>query len=202
MPGEADSKAEIALWINAARQGSDEAMGRLLETCRKYLLRVADGQLDGALRNRIAASSLVQVTCLDACVSFREQFRGETEEELRAWLRRILLNNLANEVRRLKTDKRDVGREVPLAGQGDDVTDPAASPSAQAAAREEAEALDRAIEQLPEEYRQVILLRNREQLAWQEVGQRLGRSAEAARQLWTRALVKLHEIMESPDGTA
>lgn len=201
MSSSPEDKGDIAQWIRAAKDGSNEAMGQMFQKYRHYLLLIAQGQIANGLRDKIAPSSVVQATYLAAYRHFGAQFRGETEEELLAWLRRILLNNLANEVRKFSTEQRDINREVPLVGLGDGLAAPEVSPSAQAAAREETEALDRAIALLPEDYQQVILLRNREQLTWSEVGLLLGCTPEAARKLWARALVKLHELLESPDGT-
>jgi RNA polymerase sigma factor (sigma-70 family) len=73
------------------------------------------------------------------------------------------------------------------------------SPSSAAAAREQDEALRRAVERLPEDYRAVIRWRGYERLPFAEVGRRLGRSAEAARKLWARAVEELKQALEPPD---
>src|SRR5262245_20956863 len=86
---------DIAHRVQDAREGSSEALGQLLEGCRQYLLLVANQQLDPGLRDKLGPSDLVQETFLDAQQDFRH-FHGHTEPELLAWLRRILLNNLAD----------------------------------------------------------------------------------------------------------
>jgi RNA polymerase sigma-70 factor (ECF subfamily) len=53
-----------------------------------------------------------------------------------------------------------------------------------------------ALARLPADYREVIILRNLEQLPFEEIGQRLGRSSGAARMLWARALEKLSRLCE------
>jgi RNA polymerase sigma-70 factor (ECF subfamily) len=190
-------------WISAAREGSQEAIGRMLEACRQYLLLVANQQLDADLRGKIGPSDIVQETFLEAQRDF-DRFHGSTEEELLAWLRRILLNNLANVARHYRdTEKRRVTREVPLADVSltelhENVIDPSASPRSLAQSREEGEELDRALAQLPEHYRQVIVLRHQEQLAFEEIGRRLGRSPEAVRKLWGRAVEQLQQVLEHP----
>ena len=50
-------------------------------------------------------------------------------------------------------------------------------------ADEQTHRLQAAIDRLPDDYRQVIALRYHEGLAFDEVGRRLGRSADAARML-------------------
>jgi RNA polymerase sigma-70 factor (ECF subfamily) len=81
--------------IGSARNRSQEALGRLLDACRPYLLLVANQQLRPELRAKVGPSDVVQETFLRAADKF-VQFQGSTEPELLAWLRRILLNHLAN----------------------------------------------------------------------------------------------------------
>jgi RNA polymerase sigma-70 factor (ECF subfamily) len=196
---------EVTRWLAEARAGSLEALGQVLEVCRGYLLRVAARRLGADLRSKGGASDLVQQTFLDAQCHF-EHFQGESEKELLAWLRQILLHNLAHFQRRYRaTGKRDLGREAPLTAETsstDGGTDPATqtpSPSEQIVAREEAEAVQRALERLPEDYRQVLALRHQEQLTFEEIGRQLGRSISGARALWLRAVERLNDELSRSD---
>src|SRR5262245_7270734 len=85
-------------WLAAARAGSCEALGQALESCRGYLLCIAAERLPDGLGAKAGASDLVQQTFLEAQRDL-PGFHGESDEEWRAWLRRLLLNNLANLVR-------------------------------------------------------------------------------------------------------
>ena len=76
--------------LAAARAGSREALGRVLEGCRRYLLGVAEGELDPDLRSKGGASDIVQETFLEAQRDFA-RFQGSSPEELRAWLRQVLV---------------------------------------------------------------------------------------------------------------
>jgi RNA polymerase sigma-70 factor (ECF subfamily) len=187
--------------IDAAKQGSREAIGEVLEACRLYLLLVATQHLAPQLRGKDGVSDLVQETFLEAHRDFG-QFQGNSEEELLG----ILLHNVANLSRRYcDTEMRQIAREVALADFApgalqEGLVAPTETPSAQAIAREQDAEMQRALEQLPEQYRQVILLHHRERLTFEEVGRRLGRSAEAARKLWARAVDKLQGSLETPDG--
>jgi RNA polymerase sigma-70 factor (ECF subfamily) len=189
------------LWLAAARAGSREALGQVLETFRGYLLLVANRELDGELRAKGGASDLVQETFLEAQRDFG-RFHGNSEAELRAWLRRLLLNNVANFTRHYRDRaKREVAREVPLeaggsshergAGLAADTT----SPSGQAVAREQAKALEQAMERLPPDYRQVLALRHEEKLTFAQIGEQMQRTANAARMLWLRAVERLQKEM-------
>ena len=70
-----------------------------------------------------------------------------------------------------------------------------ASPSNVLIAREQELRLADAIQQLPADYRDVILLRNFERLPFADIAERLGRSRPAVQMLWLRALVKLQELL-------
>src|SRR5829696_9456278 len=97
--------------LAAARGGSPEALGDALEACRAYLLKIAEADLDPALRAKGGASDLVQQTFLEAQRDFG-RFAGGSEEELLAWLRQLLRNNLANFARDYRrTGKRRLDRE-------------------------------------------------------------------------------------------
>ena len=186
------------MWIAAARDGSSDALGQLLETCRQYLLLVANQELNPNIQAKVGASDVVQETFMKAQRHF-DCFTGGTEAELLAWLRRILLNNLANMTRHYQqTAKRSARTEVTLPAamlRGNEM--PVDSPSRQAIAREEDGELQRALQELPEHYRQIIVWRNWENRSFTEIGRDLGRTQQAARKLWARAIEQLHIIVES-----
>src|ERR1700681_3836445 len=84
--------------LRLARQGNAEALGRLLERYRSAFSRLAQRQLHGPITARVGASDLVQQTVLEDPRDFA-QFRGTVEQELLAWLERILDHNLARVIR-------------------------------------------------------------------------------------------------------
>jgi RNA polymerase sigma-70 factor (ECF subfamily) len=193
-----------AVWLPAARAGSSEALGQILDACRGYLLLVAQRELDPQLRAKGGASDLVQETLLDALRGFG-RFHGNSEDELRRWLRRLLLNNLVSFARRYRdADKRDIRREVDLqagdsaAERGGGLAGTMATPSRQAMAQEQAEAIQRALERLPDDYRLVILLRYQEERSFEEIGRLMDLSPNAARKLWLRAVKRLQHESKGP----
>jgi hypothetical protein len=94
------------------------SLGRALEKCRPYLLSVANDEIASDLTSKAGASDIVQDTMLEASRDI-DQFDGQSEHELKGWLRRILRNNLANFVRSFKTsDKRRINLEVSLDRDG------------------------------------------------------------------------------------
>jgi RNA polymerase sigma-70 factor (ECF subfamily) len=195
---------DFAVLLHRARAGSREALGQILEACRAYLYTVAGAKRDFALQAKASDSDLVQETFLEAQRDFA-QFKGVSEEELMAWLRQILLNNMANFTRSFRdVEKRSIDREV---RQGPDsaafdlaekMVANDLSPSGIALAKEQAHKLQIALERLPDDYRQVLLLRYKEQQAFEEIAGQMNRSANAVRKLWTRAVERLQDEMREP----
>jgi RNA polymerase sigma-70 factor (ECF subfamily) len=193
---------QAAQWLPAARAGSAEALGKALEACRAYLLRIAQGELGSDLQAKGGASDLVQQTVLDAVRDFAH-FQGNTEAELLQWLRRLLRNNLADFTRQYRdTAKRQIGQEIRLEGddssaeRGGGLAAAWPSPSGEAMEYEQAEAIRRAVERLPDNYRRVIVLRYQDERSFDEIGELLGLTANAARKLLLRAVERVQRELE------
>jgi RNA polymerase sigma-70 factor (ECF subfamily) len=202
-----EPSTEVQQWIEFARSGSRTALEQLLEDSRDYLLLVADGELRSDLQARIGAWDLVQETFARACDQFAE-FRGTSDQELRAWLRDILVNQLAKLTRDYRaTGKRRRTRAVNLADtpfveRRQSIVSADRSPRAELAVRESVSELEQLLARLPEEDRQAICWRNGDGLSFEEIGRRLGRSAGAARKLWARAIEHIQSLREPGDATA
>jgi RNA polymerase sigma-70 factor (ECF subfamily) len=191
--------------IAEARRGRNDCLGTLLDLYRNYLNILARTQIDLHLRARASPSDLVQETFLHACRNF-QQFRGNSEKELLGWLRRILIHNLAKLVeKQVLAQKRDIRREISIESRrkvlehsSDRVEalliSPCSSPSAQAQRREMSALVADQLAQLSPAYREVIVLRNLEGLAFDEVARRMERTPGAVRVLWLRALERLRRL--------
>jgi RNA polymerase sigma-70 factor (ECF subfamily) len=191
------SDAQGAL-LSAARGGQPEALDSLLAAYRNYLKLLARTQIDRRWRARIDPSDLVQETLLDACHDI-QSFRGHTPRELMAWLRRILARNLASQIKRQQQPKRDVRRDASLEDALDRSSEAvvhalrsaASSPSEHACKDEQSVRLADVLERLPQEYREVILLRQFEGLPFKQIASELQRSPGAVRMLFARAIDRL-----------
>src|SRR5438874_1205760 len=107
------------LLLDQAKGGADAALGDLLSSYDHYLTLLARVQIGRRLRGKVDPSDVVQETFLQAHRQFT-RFRGTTEAELTAWLRRILAGQLAQMVRRyVGTQARDVNLEQELGAQLD-----------------------------------------------------------------------------------
>ena len=99
--------------LERARAGDLEAFGALLAQYRNYARLLARTLIGTTLRLRLDPSDLVQETFLEAHWDF-PRFEGATEREVVAWLRRILVRNLADQARRQKAGLRDYRRQESL----------------------------------------------------------------------------------------
>ena len=196
LPSELPAMASIAPLLQQVQQGSSAAIGSLLEAARSYLTLQAEQQLPLTLRAKVGPSDIVQETALDAHRDFLK-FRGTTQEELYAWLRTILQNNVLDAVRRFevaqkRAAKREASISVIVDRRGVSVL-PAGghTPDGSAIRREDAALLAGVLTRVPADYQTVLRLRYWEGLSYPEIATRIGRSEEAARKLWFRALARL-----------
>lgn len=195
--------------LTQAQQGDQQQLGVLLHHYRNYLTILAATQFDARLRRRVSPSDIVQEAILGAYRDF-PAFRGGSERELLAWLRQILIHCLHHAYEaHVRAERRDVRRELSLEGVDRSLDRSAArlqdvlaatgsSPSGQAERRERAVEVADVLAQLRPDYREVIVLRNLQELSFEEVAQRLGRKTGAARMLWLRAVEKFRQLYALP----
>jgi RNA polymerase sigma-70 factor, ECF subfamily len=198
-----EADADRGELLRRARAGDAAARGAVLEQFRPYLALLARLQIDRRLQGKADPADLVQETFLEAHKSF-PRFRGETEAELAAWLRRVLAANLVDLVRRfLRAKRRDVRLERALAEDldhssraiGQALAAPHSTPSQQAVRREQDVLLAEALGRLPEDYREVLILHHLEGLGHPAIAQRMGRTIDSVKNLWARALAKLRRSL-------
>jgi RNA polymerase sigma-70 factor (ECF subfamily) len=178
-----------------------------LDRYRPYLALLARLHLDARLRSKLDPSDVVQVALLRAH-EHQPAFRGTTEAERRAWLRRILVNALAEAARRFGAGNRDVARERPLevrinessarlealavAGQP--------SPSQDAAHEEQLLRLADALARLPDDQRSAVEFHHLLGLPVAEVAARLERSKQSVVGLLFRGMKALREFLGADRG--
>ena len=193
--------ADVSAQIAAARRAG--TADGLLDSYRNYLRLLAQTWLDSSLRGKYDRSDLVQETLIKANDRF-DHFAGRTEGELVAWLRQILVRQLADAARRFHGATRDVRRERPVAkfldasscSLGRLLPAGDSSPSESAQRREMSVLLADALAEMKDEYKDVVVLRNLQELSWPEISERMGKSQGAVRMLWTRALKELRPLVE------
>jgi RNA polymerase sigma-70 factor (ECF subfamily) len=183
--------------ISAARGGSNRALGELLDQWRDYLLLMANHEIGRDLCVKAGASDVVQETFKQAHRSFAT-FRGNSETEWLAWLRRILLRQVFDLRRRYsRTLNRDVRREQSfgcnqrLQSVAESLAAEDETPFEQLMASEDSDRVSGALESLSNEEWQVIWLRYWENLSFAQIGELTGRSSDSVRKYWFRIVRKL-----------
>lgn len=180
-----------------ALTGDAKAVAQLLEIYRPLLLKLANEQLDPELRQKAAASDLVQNSLIKANVAFSTA-KFDSLQDVVSWLRVILTNEIATAHRRFrKAKKRDARRERSIGSVHSrrwldilslrSTTDSGLTLSRQ----EECVEVRLAFDSLPAHYRQVIEWALVDDRSFPELASKLGRRADAVRMLFNRAMERL-----------
>ena len=152
-----------------------------------------------AIRARESSSDLVQSVCREVLVHMdRFQYRSETG--FRQWLYKTALRKIQNRAEYHQALRRDPAKEVDLttesSGEVLDCYRSFCTPSAALMTREAIERIERAFDQLSDEYRQAIVLAKVVGLDRAEMATELGRTPGAVRTLLSRALSRLAEVLD------
>jgi RNA polymerase sigma-70 factor, ECF subfamily len=184
---EIDPSATSSLMLLAQlRDGDAQALNRLLQRYLPRLSRWASGRLPRWCRDLSDTDDLVQDT-LARSLSNLSRFRPQGEGALQAYLRRAIVNRIRDEIRRR-------GRQPEMTAIEPDVPANGQSPLEAAIGSELLEKYDRALERLPNEDRDAVIARIELGYSYAEIAEALERpSADAARMLVSRALVRLAE---------
>jgi RNA polymerase sigma-70 factor, ECF subfamily len=174
-----------------------------LEAFRAYLSLLAHARVDPRLQGKLDLSGVVQQTLLEAYQAL-DQIRDWNEAQKAAWLRRLLANNLADAVRKLRTQGRDVGREQSLDAALEEssakleawLVAEQSSPSQQAERNEQTLALAAALERLPADARAAIVLQHWHGWTLAQIGQHIGRTPGAVAGLLHRGLQQLKKYLQ------
>jgi RNA polymerase sigma-70 factor, ECF subfamily len=178
--------------LRRAREGSRSALGALLDACAPRLLALIRLRLGPRLRAELESRDVLQATLLKALTRF-EDFSGPDRGSLAAWLARIAENEIRDLADFHTRQRRDVARRVSLDHESGAwrVAADLRSATSRIALDEELLRLERALESLTTEQREVIVLRRLHELEFGEIGERMGRSPDACRMLLTRSLAAL-----------
>jgi RNA polymerase sigma-70 factor (ECF subfamily) len=187
-PSDAISDEDLVRRVRAG----DEAAARLLFERHLPALRASvRGRVPADLRAKLGESDVIQEAYLAAYVNLAK-FEDRGRGSFNAWLRQILDHKLVDEVRRHhEAAMRDARREERLATDAAVPEPDQPSPSGIVAAEEESASVRVAVDELPSDYATVIRLVHQEGLTLVETGERMGRTADAVRKLYGRALACL-----------
>lgn len=205
-PGEfsKDSPSDQATDANWVGTPIDKDDPDIVAKYEPYLRMLSRTKMRRAYQAKLGASDLVQQAMMQAIQAF-DQFRGETEEELLAWLRQILVRHLCHVDRDLHRGKRDIRREQSMEQQlaassmrirnllaGDGPT-----PSQNMMLGEHILQLSQAIDRLPESQGEAIRLHYIEGLKLSEVAEIIGKTSGSVAGLMHRGMKTLRSQLGS-----
>jgi RNA polymerase sigma-70 factor, ECF subfamily len=142
-------------------------------------------------RNRTEAEDLVQETCLRALRAMR---RLRPDSNIKSWLFTILRNIWLNQLRQSRTTLEIAGPDLGE-NHANSLADTAKDPYATYASNIEREQVRHAIEQLPLEFREIILLREYEELSYEEIATLLDCPLGTVMSRLARARSKLRDLL-------
>lgn len=187
-----------------AAAGDEQALATLLSRHLPAVRAFVRAHMGPQLRAHESSSDLVQSVCREL-LTHQERFQYPGEQQFLAWLYTTARRKISNRVRDLGRDKRDARREIGGLAESAMAELGAAyarvsSPSGRVLRAEEIARLEAAIDQLPEEQREVVTLAHLAGLSRAEIGAQMGKTEEAVRALLHRAKARLAILLEDAVG--
>lgn len=204
---EPHNTAEILKKITA---GDAAAVNDLFNRHRAGLRKMIDLRMDRRMAGRLDASDVVQDVLSEAHGRLAEYLR-DGRMPFHVWLRQLALDRMIDLHRRHHARRRDVANERPMTipAMGDrssldlaaELRDAELTPAAAAIRQELQERFHQALDQMPDDDREILLLRHQEQMGNGEAADALGLSPAAAGMRYLRALRRLREILTEPTSS-
>ena len=191
--------------VALAKDGNDSALNQLCNVYGERVHWIIRLRMGTELRSKLESMDVVQDVLVSALRDLGD-FKYKDEGDFLRWLSKIAENRLRDNVDKLHANKRDIRKEVRLDNKEQttgggfvraagpiDVT----TPSVIMSRKEEMDKLEKAIDALKPEYREVIVLKRLEGLSYKEIGEKLGKSVDAVGMLLSRAMLALTNVFES-----
>jgi RNA polymerase sigma-70 factor (ECF subfamily) len=190
--------AATLLLLQRWHAGDDQALADLVRQELPWVRTLVERRVGELLRQRADVDDFVQQAMLEV-LRYGPRFVVESVPKFRSLMARIVENVIRDRNEYFRARRRDLARERPLPADTvlhlDPPQDSVTRPS-QAAARAEGKALVRvALELLDPADREVLLLRQWEELSFAAIGARLGIGEDAARMRFARAVGKLGGVL-------
>ncbi len=191
--------------VALAKDGNESAINQLWTVYGARVHWIMRLRMGKELRSKLESMDLAQDALLSALGDI-ENFTYKNEGDFLRWISTIAENRLRDNLDKLHADKRDIRKEIRLGKHGPNTASQdvvshvpieATTPSVIMSRREDLEKLEKAIDKLRPEYKEVIVLTKIEGLSYNEIADKLGKSSEAARKLVSRSMAALTSVFES-----
>ncbi|NYJ13152.1 RNA polymerase sigma-70 factor (ECF subfamily) [Rhizobium leguminosarum] len=180
--------------VRLAKMGDEPAIRAIVQRHNQRLFRTARA----IIRNDVEAEDVVQATYIKAFTNLAT-FRGEAE--LSTWLTRIALNEALGRVRARKntTGLEEIDMQATSAG-GEVVQFPsslsATDPEIELSRSQARQLLEQAVDELPDDFRAIFVLRDVEGMSTDEAASYLGIRPETAKTRLHRARKMMRQSIE------
>jgi RNA polymerase sigma-70 factor (ECF subfamily) len=167
---------------------------------KPLLKAIVSRKIDKELGGKADASDVLQ-DALSAAQANIDQIATKTPREFRGYFRRVLMTKIEDLKRRfLKTQKRDVHRELTAEDISSDefrqIADNEGCPLDLLIDEEHFRRVMQAIGDLPPEIQKVLAWRFEQDLSYEEIGKKLGRTKDDVRMLMQRCIARLKQRFE------
>jgi RNA polymerase sigma-70 factor (ECF subfamily) len=192
--------------VMLAKEGDESALAQLCGAYAERIRRIIRLRMGAELRSKLESMDIVQDAMM-AALRGLDRFTYRTEGDFLRWLCGIAENQIRGRLDQFHAAKRNIRREAPLdPGAAGTESRPritaglmvTTTPSVIFSRSEDLDRLERAMDALKPEYREVIVLAKVEGLSYQETAARLGKSPEAVGMLLSRAMLALIKAFERP----
>ena len=182
--------------VALAKAGDSSALDQLCKVYGERVRRIVRLRMGRELRSKLDSMDLVQDVLIHALGGLGD-FTYKNEGDFVRWLSKIAQNALRDHLDKLHANKRDIHKEIRLKSYGSTTgvgfAGPVNSttPSSIVSIKEDLDKLEKALDQLKSEYREVIVLTKIEGLSYKEIAEKFGKSIDAVGMLLSRAMVAL-----------
>ncbi len=196
-----DDKTELDACLAAFEQGDDAMLARLFDHYQPRLLKVVSLYMEPSLRARAEAADVLQEAYMDATQQITNYTSRKGAVDFYVWLRGITMQRLSKFHRfHLRAQRRSVARQRALPDRsslllGQQLISRGSTPSQHLRKEELRDQVERAVHNLSDADREVILMRHFEGLTNNEVAQSLGLEPSTATMRYGRALARLRAAL-------
>ena len=190
--------------VTLAKEGDKLAIEQLCRIYGERVRRIIRLRIDRKLRSKLDSVDVVQDALILAMGGLKD-FTYKNEGDFLRWLSKIAENKLHDILDKFYTEKRDIRREIPFKKVENNTEEGSfiaaepletTTPSVLLFRKEQLDKLEKAIDDLKPDYRDVIYLSRIERLSNAEIAEKLGKSKGAVAMLLSRALVALTAAYE------
>jgi RNA polymerase sigma factor (sigma-70 family) len=190
-PGAADSTSrlgETGRLLERARTGAPDALEAFYRRAARKLLPIIRLRLGPTLRRDAESGDILQAVLLR---SFERLSQLDNPNAAMAWLATMAANEIRDRAQHQSRQKRDAARQVPIDDHAESVPAPVRQALSLAILSERVRQVEAALESLTPSQREIVVLRKLEELTFAEISARTGRSEDACRMAFARAMAAL-----------